>query len=295
MGGHQSDRLDQARVQFRFAPGLLQKDLAIEGPMFGADVGKPDIGIEMAARDIAQPHRDIGKLGKRFRLVGIRDEAGRIDDDLPPLEFRMQKVGKHFRRGRSPVLRGQDADAYRTAKLAPNIHPECKVVGQVIVTIGNALGFRWQDRALTEIGTVAQTINLVLVLRRFGETVVYMFEGIGGAFRDKSDGFGRRPHMLLLTTSQQLPRVTTSQQLLRAGKTVNSLLTPMQRDRGDRVNTTNCRYFPERFQAKRKPVRVKKTRQIKRGPFRFYRNGSGSRRSIATAIRATSRPAGGGR
>src|SRR6266576_974180 len=53
MGGHQSDRLDQARVQSRFAPGLLQKDLAIKGPMFGADVGKPDIGIEIAARDIA--------------------------------------------------------------------------------------------------------------------------------------------------------------------------------------------------------------------------------------------------
>jgi hypothetical protein len=42
--------------------------------------------------------------------------------------------------------------------------------------------------------------------------------------------------MLLLTTSQQLPRATTSEQLLRAEKNVNSLLTAMQRNRGDKVN-----------------------------------------------------------
>ena len=37
VGGHQSDRLDQAGKQFRLAQRLLQKHLAIESPMLGAD------------------------------------------------------------------------------------------------------------------------------------------------------------------------------------------------------------------------------------------------------------------
>src|ERR1700730_10711896 len=87
----------------------------------------------------------------------------------------------------------------------------------------------------------------------------------GGSLRVRGDrrygqGKGRslRPPASYATptTSQKLLRVTTSQQLMRAEQTVNSALTPMQRDHRYRVNTTNRRYFPKRFQAKRKPVRV---------------------------------------
>jgi hypothetical protein len=54
--------------------------------------------------------------------------------------------------------------------------------------------------------------------------------------------------------------------------------------------------LPERFQAKWKPVRLKKTRQIKesRAPLRFYRSGKGSsaRASAAAApVTAPDRPA----
>ena len=36
----------------------------------------------------------------------------------------------------------------------------------------------WQDRALTQVGTVSQTVDFVLLLRGFCEAVIYEFEGV---------------------------------------------------------------------------------------------------------------------
>ena len=149
--------------------------------MFGTDIRKADIGIEVSARHIAEPHRDVGQFGEWLCLLGIGDEAGRIDDDLARIELGMNEIGEHFGQGRSPPFRGQDADTNRTAKLVVQVDAEREVVGQVVIPVRDPLRFRGQDRTLPQVGPVAQMVDLVLFLGGFGEPVVDVLEGIRGA------------------------------------------------------------------------------------------------------------------
>ena len=96
---------------------------------------------------------------------------------LPRSSSGMQNIGEHFRRRRSPPVAAENADADRAVEFAAIVDAEGEIVRLVIVPVGDALGFRWQDRALAQVGAVAQTIDLVLFLGRFGEAVIYMFQG----------------------------------------------------------------------------------------------------------------------
>ena len=98
VGGHQADWLDQAGKQFGLAQRLLQENFPIKCPVLGANVGQTDIGIEVAAGDVAQSHRDVGQFGEHPRLVGISHKPRGINDGFTAIQLRVQKIGKHFRR-----------------------------------------------------------------------------------------------------------------------------------------------------------------------------------------------------
>src|SRR6476661_3844822 len=177
VGGHQSDRLDQAGKQFRLTQRFLQEHLAIESPVLGADIGKPYIGVEMAAGDIAQAYRGVRQFREYPGLVGIGHEPRGIDDGLAAIQFRMQEIGKHLGRRRSAPLAAENADTDRTVEFVAIEDAEGEIVRLVIVSVGDALGLGRQDRALAQVGAVSQTVDLVLLLGSLCEAVIYKFEG----------------------------------------------------------------------------------------------------------------------
>src|SRR5882757_1770406 len=183
IGRHQSNRLEQPGKQYRFAQRLLQKNFPVEGPVLGANAGKAAIGIEMAACDIAEPHGHVRQFRENPRLVRIGYKARWVDDDFAPVEKRMQYIAEHVRGRRAPPLCAKNADANRTVEFTAIIDAEREVVRLIVVAIGDAPGFRGQNRSLRQIGAVAQAIDLVLLLRRLGEPIIYMFERVRAAFR----------------------------------------------------------------------------------------------------------------
>src|SRR4051794_11095991 len=103
----------------------------------------------------------------------------------------MNEIGEHLGGWRAAPLGAQHANPDRAVKLVLNIDSEGEVIGQVIISVGDALGVRRQDCALAQIGTIAQTINFFLFFASFSETVINMLEGIRTAYRNNSNSFGR--------------------------------------------------------------------------------------------------------
>ena len=156
--------------------------------MLGTDDRKPDIGVEVLARHIGQPHRHIGQLRKPLGLVGIGDEARRIDDDLAAVEPGVKNIAEYFGRAGVPPFRRQHADADRTAEFPVNIDAEGPGIGQIVVAIGDACSGNSTTRAFAQIGAVAQPIDFFLFLGSFGEAIIDVIEQVRAA----SDGRGRK-------------------------------------------------------------------------------------------------------
>src|SRR5712675_2756612 len=72
---HQSNRLHEARVQSRLAPGFLQEHAAVERLMLGTNNRQSVVGTEMNAGHRAQPNRHIWKLREISRLLGVSNET----------------------------------------------------------------------------------------------------------------------------------------------------------------------------------------------------------------------------
>src|SRR4029450_11849258 len=118
------------------------------------------------------------QFGEYPGLVGIGHKPRGIDDDFAAIQFRVQNIGKHFRRWRPAPLAAENADADRAVELVAIVDAEGEIVRLVIVSVGNALGLGRQDRALAQVSTISQTVDLVLLLRSLCEAVIYEFEGV---------------------------------------------------------------------------------------------------------------------
>jgi hypothetical protein len=68
MRGHQPDRLDEARIRSRLAPGFMQEHAPVKRLMLGTHDRQSIVGIEMDAGHGAQPDSHVGKLRKIPRL-----------------------------------------------------------------------------------------------------------------------------------------------------------------------------------------------------------------------------------
>jgi hypothetical protein len=77
----------------------------------------------------------------------------------------------------------ENADADRAVELVTIVDAEDEIVRLVIVSVGDALGLGRQDRALAEVSTVSQTVDLVLLLGGLCEAVIHEFEGVRASFR----------------------------------------------------------------------------------------------------------------
>src|SRR6266850_6967353 len=97
---HQSNRLHEARVQSRLAPGFLQEHAAVERLMLGTNNGQSVVSTEMNAGHRTQPNRHIWKLREISRLLGVRHDTNRNNEDLPLVQLGVKKKAKKIKRRR---------------------------------------------------------------------------------------------------------------------------------------------------------------------------------------------------
>ena len=103
IGRHQRHPCQCVRERARFGDGLVQKDPAIKRLMRGANDRKPGIGVEILAREVSQPQRQIGKLGKPLGLFRVCDKTSRIDENLAFIETRVKDIAEQLGRiGHAP-------------------------------------------------------------------------------------------------------------------------------------------------------------------------------------------------
>src|SRR5260370_9392221 len=136
---HQSNRLHKPRVQSRLAPGLLQKQAAVKRLMLRTNDGQSNVGVEVNACDITQPHRRIGKFRKTLRLFGVGDKAGWVDKDPTLVKLGVKQLAEQLDRWRHPPFRRQHADTDRAAKLALQVDAKGPGIRRIVVFIAQPL------------------------------------------------------------------------------------------------------------------------------------------------------------
>src|SRR5205814_5697423 len=94
----------------------------------------------------------------------------------------------------------------RAVKFSVQIDAEGPGIRRIIITVSDAFGRRGHDRALTEIGSVTQTIDLVFFLGRCGEAIIDVLKRVCAALWSKGDGFNGRSHIYSLQLSTQFLR-----------------------------------------------------------------------------------------
>ena len=93
---------NDVRKRTRFGNGLVQKDPAIKRLMLGTNERESGIGVEILARQIGQPQRQIGKLRKPLGFFGICNKTGRIDENLASIEARVKNIAEQIGRTGHP-------------------------------------------------------------------------------------------------------------------------------------------------------------------------------------------------
>src|SRR5882757_8386745 len=91
-------------------------------------------------------------------------------------------------------------------------------VGSAIILVRHAFVARGLDRTLTQIGSVAEVINLLLFRRRLSQAVIDLIQQVLTP-SGRSRWFGRGSHVILLNFATTYARK----------KLINSFLTKMQR------------------------------------------------------------------
>src|SRR6266436_8533162 len=112
MRGHQSNRLHKTRVQSRLTPGFLQEHPAVERLMLGTEHGQSVVSVEMNTSHRTEPYRHIGKLREISCFFGISDEASRINENQPLIQFGVKNITKQCERRRHPPFRRQQVHTY---------------------------------------------------------------------------------------------------------------------------------------------------------------------------------------
>src|SRR5580704_6733422 len=132
--------------------------------MFGPDRHDKMLGAEILRREPAQAKRHVGQSGIEPRQLRIRDEPRRIDNGLPGLEFRLQQVRKDFQARKRRLVFSRHMNADRTRELVVNVQSENPSILRVVISIGEHLGKIRRDRALAQVGLVAQPRDRLTIL-----------------------------------------------------------------------------------------------------------------------------------
>src|ERR1700677_5367944 len=121
MNRHEADRACQSRVRPRFADQPMVEGSPIKPLMLRPDRGQKMLRIEVNGRHPAQPDCDIRQPAMRARSGLVRDEAGRIDNDLAGIYLRLQNVRESFEGWKLRVLPGADVHPDRTDQFAVEV------------------------------------------------------------------------------------------------------------------------------------------------------------------------------
>src|SRR5262249_58594928 len=150
------------------------------------------------------------QLRQAADLVRISNKAGGVDDDLALVEHREKDLAKGLRRAGLPPFRGQQADADGAVELAEQVYAEGEGVRQVVILIGDALLGRFLDRALAQIGPVAEVVDFLLFIAGLGQTVIDLFEKIRTPSIGRGAAFGRGSHSVTPEHFQGVVRSTNA-------------------------------------------------------------------------------------